>query len=429
MKSTPSPTATKSPSPAPQLALSSSQKGKFMGFGRSSSARNDSSEPKKRKKLVKKSLSQPTFEILNPGGAKGEEIRKAEAAQLGLDLDEAVAAIEQGSTSVKLARASNDITTPTAKRQGKRWSDAPLLPELDFGSSSSTSSRLFDPETHTPTPRATIIVSILSDVRSSSVDAKSPSAGPSKLTYRCDIHAQNGACHRSIEQACQKIVTHVGGRLLNSYFYPGGFLYSLPPGVPEPISTCEIPALESKIDVEGWSAFSEPQFDGLRMHPPGGRLGGDRPAATNAMEEGLKARENNGLKLVDAWVEGQGEGVREGPSDGGSGIKTGKHGEEGEPAHKAVESEANATPSRKLTLVKSLELLRRRVSGATRTAENKSTSSKTAQSPGTSSENRYTVILDTSVSGSESGSENGNEANSESGAEEWESVLSELENH
>jgi len=222
---------------------------------------------------------------------------------------------------------------------------------------------------------------------------------------------------------------------LDSYFFPGGFLYSLPLGIPEPITTCENPSLEAKIGVEAWASFSEPRFDGLRLHPPGGQLGGNRPVTgpTNEMLEDLKARGKGVLRSVDAWVESQvGSQVKSqveserGPeknqsSDEHSETKTYHDGDKGRTAHHAVEdddSTVTCTPPRKMALVKSLELLRR-VSGATRTVEDNSTSSKTAQSPGAKSENRFTVIMDRSES--DSGSD------SESGAEEWESVLSEFE--
>lgn len=294
-----------------------------------------------------------------------------------------------------------------------------MLPELDFGSFSSQSDHLFEPEHHRPRPKATILVSILVEVRTSSKNAHTTSNNPSRLTYRCEIHAKNGASHSSVEKACQDLVKSAGGRLLDSYFFPGGFLYSLPLGTPEPITTCGNSLLEAKIGVEAWTAFSEPRFDGLRLHPPAGQLGGHRPmtSSTNEMLEGLKARGKGILRSVDAWVESQGGPEKKEAPDEHSEIKTDHDGDKGRIAHHAIEdddSTVTCTPPRKVTLVKSLELLRR-VSGATRTVEDNSTSSKTAQSPASQSENRYTVIADTS------------ESDSGSGAEEWESVLSEFE--
>ena len=137
------------------------------------------------------------------------------------------------------------------------------------------------------------------------------------------------------------------------------------------------------------------------------------------MREGLRARAKHVLPPVDAWVETQRGSGRNGQLDEGSGTRTDHDGDKGRIAHHAVEdddSTVTCTPPRKLALVKSLDLLRR-VSGATRTAEeNSAASSKTAQSPGHQSENRFTVIMDTA------------ESDSESGAEEWESVLSEMGN-
>lgn len=436
-KSTPSPTITTSPSPAPTRALDSKRRSNFNIFGRSTSVRDTASKPKKHKKLVKKSISQPAFEILNPRKARDEKALGVEAAKLGLQLEEAVAAIERGSTNVALARAPSVVATSVPKAsmakedesalasisteqwETKRWSNAPILPELDFGSSSSESDHLFDPETLKQRPKATISVSILVDEFTNFNNLHAASSNPSKLTYRCDIHAQDGASHSSIEKECQSLVTSVGGRLLNSYFCPGGFLYTLPLGTPEPITACDIPFLQAKIGVEAWTAFSEPQFNGLRLHPPEGRLGGDRPArrSTNEMLEVLKAREKNVSRSINAWVESQSGAARQGPSDGNSGTKVHRDAEQDSTAHTAAElddSTVTCTPPRKVTLVKSLQLLRR-VSGATRTAEDDPTSSRTAQSPGCKSENRFTVIMNTS------------ESDSGSGTEEWESVLSEFE--
>jgi hypothetical protein len=307
----------------------------------------------------------------------------------------------------------------STNKEMKRWSNAPMLPELDFGSSSSESDHLFDPINHESRPKATILISILVDTRSSSNNSRATSNHPSSLTYRCDIHAQDGASHSSIEIACQDLVKGAGGRLLNSYFFAGGFLYTLPLGTPEPITACESSLFVAKIGVEAWTAFSEPRFDGLRLHPPGGRLGGDRPltSSTNEMSEGLKSREKNVLRSVDSWVESQGgPGTKESP-DKDSSTKADHDGDKSGAARHAAEDDGSTvtcTSPRKVTLTKSLELLRR-VSGATRTVEDNSASSATAQSPGNNSENRYKVIMETS------------ESDSSSGAEEWESVLSEFE--
>lgn len=428
MKTSSSPT-TISPSPAPRRAPSLRQKPNFRFFDRSSSARVAPSKHT-RKRLVKKKLTQPIFEMMNPSEAQRSVAAEDDAAQLGLQLAEAVAAIQQGSTNVKLARASGYVAraldSPVEKeeeveeyeqRPTKRWSNAPLLPELDFGSSSSQSNHLFDLEALEPPPKATIYISALTDKRSGSADEPNTSKNPSKLNYRCDIHAQNGASHYSVEQACQKVVTDSGGRILNSYFYPGGFLYTLPPNTPEPITSCQLPSLEAKIGMECWMAFSEAKLDGLRLHPPGSGLGSDRPVATSEMERGLKSREKNKLRLVDAWVESDGVAMTvESSSSSIEKVTEKDDRERGCLSLKAAASgDANWTPSRKATLARSLETIRRRASVATRTLEDKSTPSKAAHSPGKSSDNRFTVVLDAS------------DSDSGSGAEEWESVQSEFD--
>lgn len=437
-KSTPSPTTTTSPRPAPTRALHSKRKSSFNIFGRSTSARDTASKPKKHKKLVKKSISQPTFELLNPKKVRDEKALGVEAARLGLQLEEAVAAIERGTLNVALARAPSVTATSlpgksvvvkeeesaqasitTEQREMKRWSNAPILPELDFGSTSSGSDQLFDPETHKQRPKATISVSILVYRLTNFNNSHATSNSPSKLTYRCDVHAQGGASHSSVEKECQDLVKSAGGHLLNSYFCPGGFLYTLPLGTPEPITACDIPLLETKTGVEAWTAFSEPQFNGLRLHPPEGRLGGDRPTrnSTNETLEVLKAREKDVSRSINAWVESQSAAARQGQPGGYTKTKVDHDPEKDSTTHTMAElddSTVACTPPRKVTLVKSLELLRR-VSGATRTVEDSSATSKNARSPGTKGENRFTVIV------------NPSESDSGSGAEEWESVLSEFE--
>lgn len=403
----------------------------------------------KRKKLVKRSLQQPTFEMVTPGQVAAE----AQAAQLDAQLAELIAEIERESTCGETDEVTKENTAPgkgkgnepapprtsylkpvsrdEKQRSAKRWSHAPLLPELDFGSSGSESSVLFDPETHTPPPSATVYISAMASMNNMGLmDMQCTSTDPGKLTYRCDVHAENGASHRSVEQACQEVVTNAGGCILNSYFYPGGFLYSLPPDILEPLTTCEIPTHEAKIEVHGWMAFSEPRFNGLRMHPPEGQLGGEKPRAASKFKEGLDVRRDNGLDLVDAWVKSDGVAVVVDLPDEKIQEKTADKTEENskndnqgsDKTHKAPDVEAPIkTPSRKPAIMKSLETLRRRATGGSRSFSNSSPPPlppMPMQSPATSHERRYTVVLESSVSHSGNGSASG------SAAEEWESVQS-----
>lgn len=391
--------------------------------------------------------------MMTPGQVRRDEAAEAQAAQLDSQLAELIAEIERESTCGGTDELAKENTAPgpdalgekgnervrpktsylkpiskdERQRSAKRWSNAPLLPELDFGSSGSESSVLFDPETHTPPPSATTHISAMASMNNmGSIDMQCTSSDPGKLTYRCDVHAENGASHRSVEQACQEVVTNAGGCILDSYFYPGGFLYSLPPDILEPLTTCEIPTHEAKIEVHGWMAFSKPQFNGLRMHPPQGQLGGKRSHVESKFKQGLDSRRDHGLNLVDAWVKSDGVAVvvdlPDEKTEGKTEEKPKNEKEGSDKTHKAPDvGTPIKSPLRKPAIMKSLETLRRRATGGSRSFSNSSPPpplpTKPMQSPATSNERRYTVVLETSAS--HSGNESG------SGPEDWESVQSE----
>lgn len=436
------------PKPAPERT-SSVLKTNPRFFNRGNSLR-DAHSKDKRKKLVKKSLSQPTFEMLNPTRVRSDAAEEAKATQLDEQLAELIAEIEQETAGEdkNLTFTSNTplgLTTWTEKekqfapprksylrptpedeerRAARHWSQVPLLPELDFNSSGSESSLLFDPETHSPPPSATVHISTMVSMNMGSIDLKHTSSDPDKLTYRCDIHAENGASHRAVEEACQEVVTNAGGRILDSYFYPGGFLCSLPPGILEPLTTCELPMHAARIEVNGWTAFPQAKLNGLAMHPPSGKLGGERPWSLSTMDEGLNLRRDTGVDLVDAWTKSEGVALIVDPPAPAEKREEAKHEKEGveNKTYKAPETPIT-TPTRKPALMKSLETLRRRaarsISGISPPPLPIPFSAK--KSPGPSNENRYTVVLDRSMSRSEGEGESG------SGAEDWESVRSELQ--
>jgi hypothetical protein len=474
-----SPVTISSPSPAPTRTQSICTKAPSRFFGRSGSALTTASKSKRRK-LVKKSISEPQFIMVSPNPARATEPVAREAAQLGMQLEQAVTAMGRGSIIIKSAGVLDEVTTPlpdsptekgkqsaeetdtyaqlALQRETKRWSHAPMLPELDFGSPSIDSTQVFGPASinphPSPQPSATIYISAMSDPSANSVNIGYTAKSPGKLTYRCDIHAANGASHQDIETACRKLVTDAYGWFFDAYCYPGGFLYALPPGTPEPITACDNVSLEKKIGVEQWMALAGPKFDPLRMHPPGGRLGGghsSRPIATSVMAEGLKSRQNNGSRLVDSWVESRGTAMVPRPMETASRKETENgDGAGGDMSRDAVEIDTasvtpsrksntptvihlcqtdtanvtpprksntpNVTPLRKATLTKSLETIRQR---AIHTVESSPTTSDNVQSPGNSNSRRYTVLLNAIDSDSDS--------DSDSGAEEWESVRSALD--
>lgn len=364
----------------------------------------DPTAPKpKRKKLVRKHSSQPAFEILNPKPvprpSSSEAQRNAPKTDEQDDTSPTTKPTTRTSTRLQPTRPIPAPLTLT------RPSPPPLLPELDFGSpTTSPTSTLFDPSTHQPTPTAQITISILPrppPLTSAAPTNPSPTTTP---TYRCDIHASHGASHTAIEHACQSLVLAAGGRLLDSYFYPGGFLYSLPAGAAEPIGSGEVEGAGARIEVRSWVPFAVARFDGLRMHPPGGRLGGEV------------------VGVGESWERfgeyGRGERV----------------GEKDERSEKGAEGDDAATTPREgvrrsvlgfdgaaLTSMRSLRRLKCRSSrdmelGA---GEVKVSSPTTVvQSPREKGDHRFTVMSYASDSGD----------SDESGNEEWESVRSELDN-
>jgi hypothetical protein len=242
--------------------------------------------------VKRKSMSQPTFVMVSPNTARAERAAmEIGAAELGLQLADAVAEMEVEPVKVLeadgtlVAAVWTDADNGTEvddenSKQTKRWSRAPLLPDFDFSSASSNSNPLFDSmpkeEAITQNPKSANepaeTTSIVSDLRHAAAQAqnttKLASADASKSTYRCSIHAQNGASHLTVERACCEIVTEAGGRVLDSYSFPGGFMFWLPSNVPAPITSCDLPARGVKIELERWSEFPLPNFDGLRLNPP-----------------------------------------------------------------------------------------------------------------------------------------------------------------
>lgn len=470
MESSPRSSTTASPPSVPNRTSSLRQKTSFRFFGRHK-VRPDPTPPKpNRNKLVRKRHSEPTFEMVSPAQARAEDGKQAAAARLDfqladivdeIDAESAALAVSGGKAAAPAASADPNAANDGAHiadentnlapdsmdgKQFKRWSRAPVLPELDFGSTSSLSS-LDDTEAHETPPEALI------DAISAAVIAAFPdvenvpftSDNPKELTYRCDIHAKNSTSHQSIEQACQELVTKAGGQMISAYFYSGGFLFSLPPSIPEPIRTCELPAHGGKIEVERWTEFPEPKFNGLRMHPPNRvKNSCNRPVSRSGMAEQLQSKsragnrhgqtkkwmENDGVAVVLEKPEGElreptskadpitAEEMSRGAAEAADTAAGDDHefGAAPDDASLASRSTVKCLPviGTKLKSIKSQEMLKRVASG--RGSVSQLISPKRVQSTHSIAAQRFAVVASPS------------ESDNESGAEEWESVLSELGN-
>jgi hypothetical protein len=424
-------------SPSPALGRTGSIRSRspfsFLTHGRASTEPADSKpkpKPKlklrpKHNKLIKKAnISEPTFVMVSPNTARAERAAmEAAAAELGLQLADAVAEIE---TSEEVGPI--ELLEPDANNKGykqvKRWSRAPLLPDFDFSSTYSNSNPLFDstaeePITQDSKPQAesgetTTVVSDLRQAASQAHNAQRTTfAKASKPTYRCSIHAQNSASHLAVERACREIITEAGGHILGSYSFPGGFMFRIPPEIPSPIATCELPARGVKIELEKWSEFPLPNFDGLSLNPPS-RTFNEEWLAVHSEAAQVKAAERlrvkgNAEKRVQTWTgallawekangkQGQGTPKRHSTVKG---FFTGSKGATTENSHRCLSS--------------SLETIRCGHEGGG-AMENVSVTPRSAKHSHGNSEHRFTVVSDIA------------DSDDESGGEEWESVRSGLE--
>ncbi|KAM0719699.1 hypothetical protein Q7P37_003830 [Cladosporium fusiforme] len=430
---------TSSPAPLPKGIANLRHKPSFRIFGHAASDTPSVSKAK-RNRLVRKKVSEPTFEIVTPSKPQTKEVSHDETLQ-----EEAQVAIGEASVIPELevtpaaavnsptgdiqtgaAKATNDLGSKvgsenldspddTSSSQTKRWSHAPLLPELDFGVTSTESNPLFNPATHNSPPEAKISLSVLPRTAYNRTYVPITSTDPTKLTYRCDVHASDSASQLTIEQACQTLVHSAGGQILNSYFYPGGFLYTLPPGITEPIATCEIPVPEAKIVVENCRSLPEPRFDGLRMHPVGGMLGGSVTSAGNTgmagklskrrKMENLRAQKGAANESLKAELGKVGQKDEKNETVNGAEIAN----------KQSLKSASESGGGISLSSFKSFGRLRRGASEDTEVGAKTSAMMNGMQSLQNinSNEKRFAIVAASSVS------------DDDSGAEEWESVQSE----
>jgi hypothetical protein len=419
------------PSPSPALGRTGSIRSRspfsFLTHGRASTEPADSKlRPKlKRKKLMKKaSIAEPTFVMVSPDTARAERAAmEAAAAEIGFQLADAVAEMETSEGVGPIRVLETDVDNGNCK-QAKRWSRAPLLPDFDFSSTYSNSNPLFDSTTDEPiiedsnsqaeSGETTTVVSDLRQAASKTHTARTvTSTKTNNPIYRCSIHAQNSTSHLAVERACREIITEASGRILDSYSFPGGFMFRIPPGISEPIATCELPSRGVKIELEKWSEFPLPNFDGLSMNPPS-RTFNEEWLAVHSEAAQVKAAERlrvkgNADKRVQTWTgallawekangkQGQGTPKRHSTVKG---FLTGSKG--------ATENSHRCLPS-------SLETVRRCGHEGSGTMENVSVTPRSAKHSHDNSENRFTVVSDIA------------DSDDESGGEEWESVRSGLE--
>lgn len=432
-------------SPSPALGRTGSIRPRspfpFFKHGRGSTEPVDLKPKPKRNKLLKKgSISQPTFVMVSPNTARAERAAmEAGAAELGLQLADAVAKIETpaGGGPVRVLDADG-ISVAVASIDGdsgaevdhqdckqiKRWSRAPLLPEFDFSSTSSNSNPLFDSMIDEATTQdsespaePTKTTSVISDLRQAATRARNTTTrtlnDASKPTYRCSIHAQNGASHLAVERACYELVTEAGGRILDSYSFPGGFMFWIPQNVSAPIATCELPARGVKIELEKWREFPLPNFDGLKMNPTS-RTFNEEWLAVHSEAAQVEAAERlsgqiNKQKRVQTWNNALTAWEK----------SKGKHGQGTPKRHNTVKepvmSSNGATEGTYRCLPASLETIRQCGHEESSAIENVSFTPRSAKHSHGNSEHRFTVVSDVP------------DSEDESGGEEWESVRSELD--
>jgi hypothetical protein len=382
--------------------------------------------------------------MVNPHTARAERAAmEAGAAELGLQLGDAVAEMEvrvleaDGPSTAAAwtdADKGTDMVDDEDSKPTKRWSRAPLLPEFDFSSASSNSNPLFDSmaeeaitQDSTPVNETAGTTGIVSDLRHAAAQAhnttKLTSTGASRSTYRCSIHAPNSASHLAVERACCEIVTEAGGRVLDSYSFPGGFMFRLPSNVPAPIASCELPARGVRIELEEWSEFPLPNFDGLKMNPPSRTFNEEwlavhSEAAQVEADERLRG-ESNAQKRVQTWnntltawekskgKQGQGTPKRHNT------VKESFMSSNG-----ATEGSGRCLPAshrNTTSLVGSLGTIPRCGHGESGAVENVSFTPRSAKASQGNSEHRFTVVSEVP------------DSEDESGGEEWESVRSGLD--
>jgi hypothetical protein len=433
--------APSSPSPALDRTGSIRPRSPFPFFKYGRGFTEPANSKPKRNKLVKKgSISQPTFVMVSPNTARAERVAmEAGAAELGLQLADAVAKMETSAgvgpvrvlgadgNSVAVASTDGDGGAEVDHqdcKQIKRWSRAPLLPEFDFSSTCSNSNPLFDSmidEATTrdsePTAEPIETTSVISDLRQAATQARTATTltlkDASKPTYRCSIHAQNSASHLAVERACCELVTEAGGRILDSYSFPGGFMFWIPQNVSAPIATCELPARGVKIELARWREFPLPNFDGLKMNPPS-RTFNEEWLAVHSEAAQVEAAERlsgqiNTQKRVQTWNNALTAWEK----------SKGKHGQSTPKRHNTAKesfmSSKGATEGTHRCLPASLETIRRCGHEESSAIENVSFIPRSAKHSHGNSEHRFTVVSDVP------------DSEDESGGEEWESVRSELD--
>ncbi|TKA26463.1 hypothetical protein B0A50_05300 [Salinomyces thailandicus] len=85
----------------------------------------------------------------------------------------------------------------------------------------------------------------------------------------CDIHAISSDDFGTTFAACRQLVLQVGGRILDDFAYPGGFLYQLPPGTASPLTNGKQTACGGSISIALWTPFPRALFNGLKLAPYG----------------------------------------------------------------------------------------------------------------------------------------------------------------
>lgn len=92
-----------------------------------------------------------------------------------------------------------------------------------------------------------------------------------QLTFlQCDILAASGEDFTKAEAECKQIILEAGGKLIDEFIYPGGFLYQISPGTNNPLQCGDEIVGGGYIQIADWAQFPRPRFNGLRLAPYGG---------------------------------------------------------------------------------------------------------------------------------------------------------------
>lgn len=126
---------------------------------------------------------------------------------------------------------------------------------------------------------------------------------------QCDIYAATSDDFRATLAECRQLVLEAGGRLLDEFAYPGGFLFHLPNNSACPLANGDETAGGGHTCITEWTKpFPQPLFNGLKLTPYGGAgellvipVPPHKSSAKQMMD--AKVEQDDGAKKrVSSWV-------------------------------------------------------------------------------------------------------------------------------